>query len=247
MRTLMAISLAALVAIMISVPAQAENFRVTTEISEGDTVHSASNTIFFQGRVFDSSDPDGNEFTVYDPTLKRIRLINIKEKIQTQLPTDAVARFTAQLKLRAPQLKDAFFLEPNFKDESNEQRIRLAAPQLTYEAETTSAKFPGAVEEYRSFADWICQLNAMNPRNLPPFPRMELNQALHARKSLPLAVRLRLPIDGNERVIESKHRYYWVLSRKDRELCERIGGYLADPDITIVDFKSYRSARVARR
>ena len=121
--------------------------------------------------------------------------------------------------------------------------IRLASEQLVYEAETTKSKFDGAVGEYLRFADWMAQLNAMDPKKLPPFARMKLNKVLQERNALPLVVRLRLC----DQVYSSKHRYYWVLSRQDRELCEQIGGYLADPKIEVVDYRSYRAQVTASR
>lgn len=219
----------------------AENFRVTTEISDGQEVRQKSNTIFYQGRVFDVSDPSGKEFIVYDPTQKRIRLINTKRNIQTQLPTSDIEKFTAQIKLLAPQVKRRFPIDPEFKDESTDELIRLTSEYLSYEAELTEPKFPQAAREYLRFADWMTQLNAMNPKALPPFARMQLNKALGDRNVLPLAVRLQL----GEQVLSSKHRYFWTISRQDRELCERIGGYLADPKITIVNLGEYRAAQVA--
>lgn len=237
-------SLLILALMLVATTAWGDNFRVTTELSEGDEVYGRSNTIFFQGRVFDVSDPKGNEFTVYDPTQKRIRLINVKHKMQTWLATKDIERYTAELKVIASQkAKRPFNVDPEFKDESNEQRIRLTSETISYEAEVTKPRFQQAGVEYRQFADWMCQLNAMNPRNLPPFARMKLNEALGARNVLPLRVQLRLVIDAKERVVSSKHRYYWVLSRDDRELCEKVGGYLADPKIELVDFKTYRAAK----
>lgn len=234
--------LAILVGVMaLSSTAMADNFRVTTEISDGEKLRGESNTIFYQGRVFDISDPTGKIFTVYDPTQRRIRLINTRRNIQTQLPTGEIAKFTAEMKKLAPQVKRPFDIDPAFVDESTDKMIRLASEQLAYEAETTKAKFKNAVGEYLRFADWMAQLNAMDPKALPPFARMKLNKTLQERNSLPLVVRLRL----GDQVLSSKHRYYWVLSREDRELCERIGGYLADPKIEVVDYRSYRAAQVA--
>ncbi len=231
---------AVILAVLLSQPTWAEDFRVATTIGEGDTIQAETTTIFYRGRVFDLSDPKGKEFTVFDPRLKVIHLIDLDRMMQTSLTTAHLDNFTKQLKIRAPQVKRAFLINPQFAEVIGTNQISLTSPRISYEVDTIKPRWPKAVDAYMDFANWYCQLNATNTRNLPPFPRMELNAALSRNHVLPETVRLRLPIGSNVRVIEAKHRYFWVLSRKDRELCEAIGGHLVEPEVRRVEFGQYR-------
>ncbi len=219
----------------------AGDFRVVTTISEGDEKRSESTTVFYRNRVFDTSHPEKLEFTIYDPTVRQIRLIDLRRKVQTIVPTDALTNYTAQLKLAGQALKDGkFFVNPKFEDRSEGSKIHLYSKEIVYEAQTTEPRDEKAAADYRRFADWICQLNATDNKNPPPFARMELNKALGKNKTLPAKVSLSIPYRSRTRKLVSQHVYHWNLSRADREMCETVGGYITDPKIRVIEFNEYR-------
>jgi len=231
---------AVILAVLLAQTTLADDFRVVTTIGDENEIQARTTTIFYQSRVFDLSDPKGKEFTVFDPKNNVIHLIDLDRMMRTTLQTADLAKFTAALKQRAPAVKAVDFINPKFKETTTDNKVTLTSAKISYDVDTLRPKWPGAVKAYLEFADWYSQLNATNTRNLPPFARMALNEALAKKDVLPETVRRQLTLGSKTQAIEAKHQYYWALSRDDRELCETVGGHLVEPEIQAVDFGRYR-------
>ena len=228
----------ALAALVLSVSvssAMAQDFKVTTKVfvDDGKRPVRENDTFFYGGRVFDSLAPHRAEFTVLDVRTGRIILLDASRKVKATLSLEGeggLTGFTAQLKARAGQVKDDFFLNPQFDQTYDEAtgELTLSSDRMSYRVRTSKPRYPQAVAQYREFADWFARLNAVRPRNLPPFARLKLNEALATRRRLPEEVELTL-VDGNKRLsIRAEHDTYWVLSRSDVKRCETIAGYVAE-------------------
>ena len=107
-----------------------------------------------------------------------------------------------------------------------------------------------ADEQFREFADWYARLNAIRPGNLPPFGRLELNEALARRQLVPEEIDRTIVLDGRFGAKKvkacSRQSFVWTLSGTDRKRVEKAGRLMAElQEITPPEY--WRVPRVARR
>jgi hypothetical protein len=220
----------------------ADGFRCETEIFVAANKEPAQETLtIFSGAVvydFLLGKEEASEVTVYDLGRGQISLLDKRRSLRTTITTAQLLEFTAAYKTVKPE-SDLFkfciqpVLEATFAEDTD--TLTLASKQLTYRVTCIKPEQAGAEGRYRQFADWSAQLNAMRPGNLPPFPRLELNQALFNRSLLPQEIERTVTtvhLTGRRtESIRSRHNFNWALSGRDRELMEKV-------DDQLVQFKS---------
>lgn len=241
---------AALAAGAVSAPARAEDFRVETDVFVGNQKKpvAQSLTLFASGLIYDFPLAGSEEVTVFDPVRGRFVLLDPPRKVKTTLAGQDILQFTAALKAHAQEAKGAvaFAAQPQFERSVDEQTgwLTLSSSILTYRAKGQLPKHASIVETYRQFADWYARLNATRPGGLPPFARMELNQALAGRGWVPEEVELTVasttPVVGKNLVLRSRHHFNWLLSSTDRQRIEDAGTQLVT--FQAVSFQDYRAA-----
>jgi hypothetical protein len=174
-------------------------FRVDNLVFSGrDTEPTVrTTTIFLNDDVYDFMEKP-QEAIVLESELGRFTLLNMARRIRAELSVEQVTDLTQGLRERAvvhenPFLR--FLADPEF-DESFDlaaSDLTLDSPWITYRVEVATPENPAIVERYRAFADLYCQVNTMlNPRQSPPFARMQLNAALAQRGVIPAAIHLTL-------------------------------------------------------
>jgi hypothetical protein len=92
---------------------------------------------------------------------------------------------------------------------------------MTYRVKGIQPEFADAAARYREFADWCARFNATRPGNLPPFARIQLNQAVADKGWIPAeverSIQLASRLPGGKQVARSEHTAVWRLSNKDRQ------------------------------
>jgi hypothetical protein len=246
-------------------PAAAQDFRIDTEVFVGPLDKkdiqpvSETLTIFANEMVYDYLLAEPREITLFDPLRGRFTLMDESRKVKASLSTEEVLRYVLSFDSHAAQSKDplfAFAADPQFESSSEEVRengqalvrITLTGKPLSYVALGQKPQHPQSVRAYRQFADWFARLNVARPGNLPPNPRMVLNQTLADQGLLPLEVTRTIVSSGTfgrEKKLEVKTRHLvnWTLSGEDRKRIEHAGDCLAR--FQAVSFDEFRSPATA--
>jgi hypothetical protein len=210
-----------------------EEFRCDTEIfvaAEKNPVQQTL-TIFAGGVVYDFLLGKAEEITVYDVGRGQISLLDKTRKLRTTILTDDLLQVTAAYKINKAQSDlFKFCTDPAFEVTFADNTLNLAARQLSYRVTCVEPEHAGSEQQYRVFADWSAQLNGMRPGNLPPFPRLKLNESLAAERMLPQEIERTIStihLTGRRtETIRSQHRFNWLLNSRDRERIEEVGDYL---------------------
>jgi hypothetical protein len=193
----------------------AQDFRVETDVFLGKQKEPTAQylTIFRGGVVYDFLLGDPKEVTVHHVQQGRFLLLDPVRRVQTTVTTDDLLRLSARLKAEALASKDPdvrFLAEPSFDVtfDSQQRRVVLTSPLLTYEAKGLQPGDAGIVRRYRDFADGYARLNGIRLGNIPPFARMQLNEQLAQHGLAPQEVIRSVPSKaafGKEVEIRSRH------------------------------------------
>ena len=94
---------------------------------------------------------------------------------------------------------------------------------MKYRAKGYAADDKAGLSVYQDFANWYVRLNAIDPRNRPPFARLELNKAVAKQDMIPEQVELSFKPEGllgGKIEVRSRHYVIWKLSETDRKRIE---------------------------
>jgi hypothetical protein len=175
------------------------DFRLDNKVFLGDGQEPVgqSTTIFHESAVYDYL-KDPPEVVVFEKDRNRFVLLDTARRVRAELTTEQVATFTQQLKQKwevaeSPYVK--FLLSPKFQEQIDQGSgaLTLSSQWMTYRLAMQSTGSDAVATEYREFADWYAQLNAMlNPRSRPPFPRLLVNAVLGQHQAIAREVQLTL-------------------------------------------------------
>jgi hypothetical protein len=240
-------------AAMGSTIASGVDFRVSTRVYVGQSVRPASeNTTLFVGDlVYDFMETGSHEVTVYDAATGDFDLIDLERKVRTSVGSEALRRFTAELKVRAaanggldPVVR--FAADPQFDEfyDVTNRELVLRSPAMTYRANGMAVAEDQA-RKYHRFCDWFCRLNATTPGALPPFARLRLNESLAEQGIVAREIRLTLAArqaGGSKTVLRSEHKFSGELTNDARERITTTRVQLAE--FTSIPFHEYRGLKL---
>ncbi|MEE2639541.1 MAG: hypothetical protein VX768_02835 [Planctomycetota bacterium] len=206
--------------------AEGQDMRIETEVYAGKSRQPVfeNMTLFSGNSVYDFSRTGPEKITVYDRRRGKFVLLNVEEETKVILDREKVEGYVDLLKSREElKRKEPFLFNPSFEekfDESSNQ-LTLSSDEMTYRIVGTPSKREESFEAYVDFINWYSKLSATDPRQMPPFARLELNQALERHKLIPKEVeRIYKPSNnlfGNRIQAKTKHYVVWQLSSKDRQ------------------------------
>jgi hypothetical protein len=192
-----------------------------------------STSLFHAGKVYDYVDA-GQRMLIFEPAHERFLIVDASNRHITAVPFTFIenrlfragkateekiaqleAEGTPEAIRQAELLK--FWLNPKFNEKYDDQKhtVTLSSRFLSYEVECSGHDSPELIEAYLNYTDWAQRMNYLvNPRVMPPAPRLALNDALRRRKMLPVKVTLRASRrDGLQ--LRAEHRYDWTLDATD--------------------------------
>jgi hypothetical protein len=224
------------IALWATVSAAGQEFRVGTDVYVDDEKKpvSESLTLFTSDVVYDFLLKPAEEATIFDIRRGKLVLLDSQHQTKTSLTTGELAEFSSAIKVLGVQKGAVGLLQPQFdmNYDAEQFRVTLSSEWLTYKAKGVTAQHLEAAQRYRQFADWYARLNAIRPGSLPPFGRLELNQALAERGLLPQEIErtvvLDRPVAKKTLHAKSKHAIIWILSNTDRKRIEQAGRDLAN-------------------
>jgi hypothetical protein len=217
----------------------AQEFRIETEVTNLDTNETVSEnlTLFDENIIVDFMlKPDKTRFPVeivaYVVNEKRFVLMDTMRKVKTELVESELLKILAALQGSAFVNDDNRFLfQPEFEESIDPSTgwLELRSPQLIYRMRGQRPENELALHKYFEFIDQFARLNATDPRRMPPFARLKLNQSIKKQGVIPEQVEMTLVPDklGNEPEIRmcSKHVVMWELSETDRQRIESAKRY----------------------
>lgn len=179
----------------------AEDFRIVSEVFAGDSTSSpiSHNLTLFSERLIcdflmsDDLIPQPKEVTIFDTQQKRFVLLDMDRKVRTEISDLQIQKLVDTLahETQANE-KSKFLISDNFTEETDwgEGSFRMSSPNITYHFKGAQPRESAILPAYFEFLDYFTKLNATDPRKLPPFPRMMLNQKIKQLGWLPSEVRI---------------------------------------------------------
>jgi hypothetical protein len=246
--------------------AVAQDFHVDTNVeavTRRETQElTRSVTLFHAGKTYDFI-PDMGELVIFDPAHDRFTLLNTQQRRVTQVHVDEVTRMLqigrqaladhvkalrASGKPEAQAMVDAllFQFHPQFQqtmvETSRGPLLDLKSNYFHYQVLGATPPTPAHGAAYLNYADWIIRLNyVLNPGKTLPEQRIKLDAALRQAQLIPVEVTFG---DPNAVQVRAKHRIYWDLSERDRELIRQWDSTLARGDLKQVSFQDYQRSLI---
>jgi len=247
-----------------SAPAVAQDFHVdtTVEAIKGretqELGHSVS--LFHAGKTYDFI-PDLSELVIFDPAQDRFLLLNAQAGRATQVHVDEINRMLqigrqaladhvrslrSSGKPESQAMIDAllFQFNPQFHESLAQTDrgpvLELKSDYYHYRVLCATPPTPAHGQAYLNYADWIVRLNyVLNPGKTLPEQRIKLDAALRQAQLIPVEV----SFGETESVqVRARHRIYWDLNARDRELIRQWDGLLTRPDVKRVTFQEYQKS-----
>lgn len=229
--------------------AVADDFLIDSKVWQGKRQVSRSLTIFYAGRVYDVL-TDRQEITIFDPAGGRFVVLDPRRRVKTEISTVEVETFCSSLRNEAARSGSAllkFLASPKFDEriDGDSGELVLESPWMTYRVRTVAATDDDVLRQYREFCCWQARLNTLiDPKPLPPFARIAMQEILAARRELPerveldIASRLPRPSIGRSPSLVAEHRLQWRVLEEDRRRIEQANEFLATfRGITVAEYR----------
>ena len=220
-----------------------QEFRVETDVfvdPEKEPVVETL-TIFSNGIVYDFLLSGVEEITFFDREKKRLVLMDTKREVKTELTTDSILSFIAQMKAHMVDSRPQFLVGKAAQvHDGDDGWLELSNDRVTYRVKGVSPKEDDAARQFQQFADWYARLNAMR-HNLPPFFRIHLNSVLASKGLIPKTIERTIVskrgLTETKQTLRSRHLTNWRLSVTDRRMIDRAATNLAT--YRTISFRDY--------
>ncbi len=246
-RALVTRLLPAVLWLLVTCAAAAEDFRIETKVFAGKGKEPVSEniTLFRAGCVYDYlSNPD--RVAVFDQRGGRFIVLDPDRKLKAEVKTDEVQSLVSRLHDVAANSSNAivrFAADPDFEVEFAENGdLTLASEHMTYKLKTMPAVTGAAAEQYHEFSDWYARFNTMaQAGSTPPFPRMRVNAELAKRGLVPTEVQL------STRAVSARTEHFvtWRLLESDHRRIAETANQLTT--FKEVDFEDLQAPEVSAR
>ena len=170
-------------------------FKIDTKLFVGDSKESVSNTktIFSGGLIFDFPIAAGSkkpeEILVYDSNLQTISLLDLKRQMQVKLMD---VQLKKMLKVIGEQMAEEdrtrAMLEQKFEEKIDHEfnSLVLTGDQnMTYRLHGKAPESAKVLSAYFEFLDVFTRVQITDPKKLPPFARLRLNESIRRLGWLP--------------------------------------------------------------
>ncbi len=213
---------------------RAQQFRIESQVVVNNSkLPTTENlTLFDNAFVYDFSFvPDGSqtplEVIVYDIARQKFVLLDINREMRLEVEQFEVVQMLEQLRQRlGDDEKTAWLANPNFVEEVDldAATVTLTSDNVRYVAKCEKPRNAAMQAALYEFMDQFTMLRATEPRSMPPFARMQLNQAFRKYGLSPTEIDLTMESRGlaNKNLkAKSSHSMISQLSTTDRERIEQ--------------------------
>jgi uncharacterized protein YeeX (DUF496 family) len=181
-------------------PLSAQQFRIETALYHDNEQQPSSRnlTLFSDGVIYDFQLSDEVqsgplEITIFDSRKRVFSVLDVQRQIQMHMDVAQLVKIVEGLRNDTAQNQDARFLvTADFSEEFNSigNWVSLVSPEIEYRCTGQSPKDVAILPTYFEFLDYYTMLNATDPKRLPPFCRMRLNQTLEKYGWIPSEIQM---------------------------------------------------------
>lgn len=206
----------------------AQDFRVVSQVFIGDSNSpSSENLTLYQGGVaYDfqmnlQSPGTPSEIVVYDSRNKQIVLLDMQREMRTDIAEFELLKMLEGLRETAEINEDTnFLLNPQLASEFdiNKSELTVSNEDMTYLAHGEAPENLVGMPLFYEAMDQFTRLSASDPRRLPPFARLVLNQEIRKHGLFPKTIHMSMragAITREKFVARSSHAVAWELSEED--------------------------------
>lgn len=226
-------------------------FKIDTKMYVGDNQEAVfeNKTIFSDGLIFDfplaagSTSPD--EVLVYDSNLKTISLLDLKRQMQLRLlDVQLVKMIDGVREEMATGDRSRAMLDQKFKETIDTEKglLTLIGDQkMTYQLHGTAPKSAKVLSAYFEFLDVFTRVQITDPKRLPPFARLRLNESIRRIGWIPDRVDITIgesdvfPEDFKAR---TEHKLTMTITDRDRtEIGLVKKNWAALPEVSLTKYR----------
>ena len=209
-----------------------QDFRMETSIFAGDEKKQiAQNVTLFQEkliydfRLANEANPKPIEIVVFDQRQMTFTLIDVTRGYRTRLEVPQLIKMVEGLRQQVRVSEKTKFLIDPLDETMNPSgsELALSSEHIHYRIEGERPKNPDLLPRYFEYLSQFTRLMASDPKSLPPFARMQLNQSIKKMGWFPSRIEARYKpnqLIRNEIKMRSEHSFLETLSRKDEERIE---------------------------
>ena len=229
-------------------------FRIETKMFTEDGKEPAftNKTIFSQGLIFDFPMAAGNkapeEVLVYDSNLKVISLLDLKRQMQVRLLDVQLKKMTDSVRQQmATDDRARAMVEQTFEEklDADKGSLELIGSQnMTYRLYGTTPKSPKLLSAYFEFLDVFTQVQITDPKKLPPFARLRLNESIRRVGWVPDRVEVSVgksdffPSSFKAR---TEHKIFMDVTDRDRsEITLAKKNWAALPEVSLAKYRGFK-------
>ena len=163
-------------------------FKIETKMFTGNSKDPVvtNKTIFSEGLIFDFPVAAGSnapeEVLVYDSNLKIISLLDLKRQMQLKLLDVQLKKLTDSVRQQmATDDRSRAMIEQTFEEklDADKGSFELIGSQnMTYRLQGKTPESPKLLSAYFEFLDVFTLVQITDPKKLPPFARLRLNESI---------------------------------------------------------------------
>lgn len=213
-----------------------QDFRVDSRVFVGgeETPASQNLTLYQSGLAYDFQlDGSGtpSEVVIFDSRKKQLVLLDIKRNLRTDIESFELLKMLEGLRASVELNEDAnFLLNPQLETrfDSDTNIITVGNEDMTYEVHGKAPEELVGMPMFFEAMDRFTQLSASDPKRLPPFARMAVNQEIRKHGLFPAEIELTMragAVSRNEFQARSVHTVTWQLSQQDLARIEQAKEY----------------------
>lgn len=205
-------------------------FRIESKLFLADSKQPQTHnlTLFSKGVVYDfqrGTDPlaEPSEIVIYDSHSKKIALLELATQRKLEMHDITLLKLLDEARRQAEKDdRTRFLVYETYKEEVdvNRQSVTLSSESRTYRMEGIVPNSQQVMSTYFEFLDIFTRLQASDPRNLPPFPRIRLNQSIRRVGWMPTRVEVDIKKNALQQTpfnAHSQHELVESLLAEDRD------------------------------
>lgn len=205
-----------------------QDFRVVSQVFVGDSDSPSSEnlTLYQSGLAFDfqmdqASPGTPSEVVIFDSRKKQLVLLDVKRQLRTDIEDFELLKMLEGLRSTAETNEEVdFLINPELETsyDVDENLITVSNDDMTYQVRGRAPDDLVGMPMFYEAMDRFTQLSASDPKRLPPFARMAVNQQIRKHGLFPKQIDLSMragAISRNEFRARSKHTVTWQLSQQD--------------------------------
>ena len=207
----------------------AADFEVTTQVYRGNERSPvvAYQTVFKGAKVYDVITTPPRQATIIDFDTGQLTLLDPQRQVKLTMSTQTVLQRSAFFKVNGRFPNNPlwqFLKDPSFQTNYDPQTqvLKMEGDPLSYEADLQPVSAQPTVDAYARFCDWSAQLNFICAASDLPQARIELNNQIRSRGTLPTEIRKTVRHADPTKTISlrSTHQYRWQATAEDEKLVE---------------------------